>query len=107
MNRVDELDVIIRRKNGRVIALIPQLNLYAKTDDVQTALADLDEKKKTLVADLEELGELDRLELDGPSAGRTAAHASGAAIGQFGIETCCFRRLPCGHYQQFDPKNRK
>ena len=87
MNRVDELDVIIRRKKGRVIALIPQLNLYAKADDVQTAMADLDEKKKTLVADLEELGELDRLELDGPSAGRTAARASGAGIGQFAIKT--------------------
>ena len=87
MNRVDELDVIIRRKNGRVVALIPQLNLYAKADDVQSAMADLDEKKKTLVADLEELGELDRLELDGPSAGRTAARASGAGIGRFAIKT--------------------
>jgi hypothetical protein len=45
MNRVDELDVIIRRKKGRVIALIPQLNLYAEAHDVQTAMADLDEKK--------------------------------------------------------------
>ena len=87
MNRVDELDVIIRRKKGRVIALIPQLNLYAEAHDVQTAMADLDEKKKTLVADLEELGELDRLELEGPSAGRTAARASGAGLGQFAIKT--------------------
>lgn len=87
MNRVDELDVIIRRKKGRVIALIPQLNLYAKGDDVQAAMADLDEKKKILVADLEELGELDRLELDGPSAGRAATRAGGAGLGQFAIKT--------------------
>ena len=87
MNRVDELDVIIRRKNEKVIAFIPQLNLYAKADDVQTAMASLDEKKKILVADLEELGELDRLELDGPSAGRAATRAGGAGMGQFAIKT--------------------
>jgi hypothetical protein len=84
MSRVDELDVIIRRKKGRVIAFIPQLNLYAKADDVQTAMASLDEKKKTLIADLEDLGEFDRLELDGPAAGRPAMRAG---MGPFAIKT--------------------
>jgi hypothetical protein len=84
MSRVDELDVIIRRKSGKVVAFIPQLNLYAKADDVQTAMASLDEKKKTLIADLEDLGELDRLELDGPAAGRPAARAG---MGPFAIKT--------------------
>ena len=41
MSRVDELDVVIRHKGGKVIAGIPQIGLYAKGDDVNVALAAL------------------------------------------------------------------
>ena len=34
MSRFDELDVVIRRKNGKVSAGIPQLGLFAKAHDI-------------------------------------------------------------------------
>jgi hypothetical protein len=64
MSRLDELDIVIRRKNGKILARIPQFSLYAKGENVEAALAALDVKKKELAAALEETGEFDRLEID-------------------------------------------
>jgi hypothetical protein len=95
MSRLDELDVVIRRKNGKVIAGFPQLGLFAKADDVNAALAALDAKKKAFVADLEEAGELDTLEIeDRPAPTRRIAMIRPAGdLGQFalkaGIVVCC------------------
>ena len=95
MSRLDELDVVIRRKNGKVIAGFPQLGLFAKADDVNAALAALDAKKKAFVADLEEAGELDTLEIeDRPASTRRVATITPAGgLGQFALKTgivvCC------------------
>ena len=62
MSVIDELEIIIRQKDGKVVASIPQLNLYAKAANVDAALASLDAKKAALVAEMEELGELGELE---------------------------------------------
>ncbi len=95
MSRVDELDVVIRHKGGKVIAGIPQIGLYAKGDDVNVALAALDARKKAFVTDLEEAGELDMLEIeDRPAPTRRVATITPAGgLGQFALKTgivvCC------------------
>ena len=60
MSVLDELEIIIRQKDGKVLASIPQLNLYAKTANIDAALAALNGKKAALLAEMEELGELAR-----------------------------------------------
>lgn len=85
MQNLDELDVVIRRKRGKIVALIPQLRLYAKGDDVLAALASLEEKKKALIADLDELGETLKLDSQ-PGAGRTGTPFGAAGIGPFAIK---------------------
>jgi hypothetical protein len=94
MNRLNELDIVIRRKGGKVVAGIPQIGLYAKADDVNLALAALDARQKAFVADLEDAGELDSLEIESKRAEsrRPAARPAGD-LGQFalkaGIVVCC------------------
>jgi hypothetical protein len=63
MSPLDQVDVLIRRRNGRVFASIPQLSLYAKGESVDAALAALDAKKVALAAELAEVGELEPLEI--------------------------------------------
>lgn len=71
MNRIDELDVVIRQKSDKVIAGIPQLRLYANGKTISEALDRLGKKKSDLIDDLKEVGELDSFEI--PSfAGSTA-----------------------------------
>jgi hypothetical protein len=95
MSRFDELEVVIRRKNGKVAVGIPQLGLFAKADDINAALAALDSKKQAFVADLEEAGELDMLEIeDRPAPTRRVAMIRPVGdLGQFalkaGIVVCC------------------
>lgn len=90
MNPLDQVDVLIRRRNGRVLASIPQLSLYAKGDDVDAALAALDAKKAALAAELAEVGELESLEVAPLSfaAGRpTTTTAAPGGFRQFAIKT--------------------
>jgi len=95
MSQFDELDVVIRRKNGKVIAGIPQLGLFTKADDTNAALAALDAKKKAFVADLKEAGELDMLVIEDRQAPtrRGAIIRPAGDLGQFalkaGIVVCC------------------
>jgi hypothetical protein len=87
MSRIDALDIVIRRKGGRITAGIPQLGLYAKGDNANAALHALEAKKKVFEADLKELGELDTFEIkDQPVANRSAAAKSSGDIVQFAIK---------------------
>jgi hypothetical protein len=88
MSPLDQADVVIRRRNGKIFARIPQLSLYAKGDSVEAALAALETKKAALAADLAEVGELDTLDI-APLAfavGQSAAPAPGGVRG-FAIKT--------------------
>jgi hypothetical protein len=80
MSVLDQADVVIRRRNGKFFASIPQLSLYAKGESVEAALAALETKKAALAADLAEVGELDTLEiapLGYASSGKTAPAPAG------------------------------
>ena len=56
MSRIDELDIVIRHKGGKVIAGIPQLSLYSKADDVHAAITALEQKRTVFFGDLAESG---------------------------------------------------
>jgi hypothetical protein len=56
MSQLDELDVVIRRKGGKVIAGIPSVGLYASADTLAAALDALDARKVAYQSDLEEAG---------------------------------------------------
>jgi hypothetical protein len=80
MNRLDELDVVVRRKNGVTLASIPQLNLYAKGENVEAAVAALDAKKRELASELEESDGFEILEI----GDRHATLSRGAPGSTFG-----------------------
>ena len=84
---LDDLDTVIRRKNGKVLANIPQLGLYAKGENVEAALAALDAKKKELAAELEETGELDMLENNNRQPRRGLTASTSDDLGRFAIKT--------------------
>jgi hypothetical protein len=88
MTALDQADVVIRRRDGKFFASIPQLSLYAKGESVEAALAALETKKAALAADLAEVGELDTLDIAplGYGAGTTAAPVPGSVRG-FAIKT--------------------
>jgi len=58
MSSIDELDIVIRRKSGKVTAGIPQLGLYATGNEVGAAIAALEQKRAAFLADLSEAGVL-------------------------------------------------
>src|SRR5215203_4063434 len=88
MNKFDDLDVVIRRKNGKIITGIPDLGLFARGHDLNAALAALEAKKQTFLADLEEAGELDTLEIERqPVATRgVATVGSGSDLSRFAMK---------------------
>jgi hypothetical protein len=45
-------DIVIRRRNGQVVAAIPQFGLFAEADTFKNALDELEIKKQDLQADL-------------------------------------------------------
>ena len=51
MNPIDQMDIVLRRRNDTFFAGIPQIGLYAKADGTTAALAKLEEKKALLFAD--------------------------------------------------------
>jgi hypothetical protein len=95
MSKFDDVAVVIRHKGKKFIASIPQLGLIAKADDANAALAAIEAKKKALIADLEEEGELDGVEIEDWSMSSSRAGPSKPAgdLGRFvlkaGIVTCC------------------
>ncbi len=56
---LDDLDVMVRRQNGRYFARIPQVGLYTTADSLPEAVTALEAKKKSLQ---EELGAADVLD---------------------------------------------
>jgi hypothetical protein len=88
MNVIDELQIVIRQKDGKVLASIPQLNLYAKAADIDAALAALNAKKATFVSEMEELGELETLEFPSlPTASPPNVVNMGGDLRQFALKT--------------------
>jgi hypothetical protein len=93
MSRLDELDVVIRRKNGKFIAGILEFGLFGKGNDFNAAITALDAKKEAFVADLEEAGELEMLDIESPAvrarrpAGRVTVIGPGGGLGQFALKT--------------------
>ena len=73
MSRLDEFDVIVRRRNGRVVASVPSLGLYATANDTVAALDKLDAKKRAYEADLEEAGLSEIIAASGTAAGVSTA----------------------------------
>ncbi len=73
MSGLDELDVVIRKKNNRVVAGIPWIGLYATADTTAAALDALEAKKSAYLADLAEAGVSDRVDLEGYVAGTSIA----------------------------------
>src|SRR5258708_36924938 len=90
MGRLDEFDVVVRRRNARVIAGVPSLGLYATADSTTAALEALEAKKRAYEADLGEAGlaeiidtsyNLARPAAARPLAGRLAFLAGKVRIG--------------------------
>ncbi len=89
MKPLDDLDIFIRSRKGKIFAGIPQLGLLAKGENVEAALAALDVKKKELATELEEAGELDTFEIGNqicPTPRRVTMTAPGD-LGRFAIKT--------------------
>ena len=82
MSRIDELDIVIRRKGGKVVAGIPRLSLYASGSDVESAVSALEQKRATLKADLADFGIPDDFEMRHYSLERVSA----AGLGQFALK---------------------
>jgi hypothetical protein len=53
-DELDRCDTIIRRRNGRVVAAVPQFGLFAEADTIKAALEALEVKKQRVAADLVE-----------------------------------------------------
>jgi hypothetical protein len=58
---LDELDMVIHCRNGRYLAKIPQIGLYATGDSLPKAVASLEVKKKGLLEELTTAGALDEI----------------------------------------------
>jgi hypothetical protein len=83
VSRIEELDIVIRHKNGRVTAGIPQLALYVTADDVHAAITALEQKRIALFGDLAkdiELEDIDVRWLQRPTEGGIGQFALKAAI---------------------------
>jgi hypothetical protein len=86
MSRIDELDIVVRHKGGKVIAGIPQLSLYAKGDDIHAAITSLEQKCADFVADFSEFGVLDGLEVRPYAAKRSVVVEHGDNLGRFTLK---------------------
>ena len=85
MSRI-ELELVIRRKDGKVVAGIPELKLYAKADDIQAAVTASERKRAAFIADLSEMGALEDF---GARASRVgcATEPTRGDLAQFTIKT--------------------
>src|SRR5215510_8379456 len=97
MSRIDELDIVIRHKGGKVIAGIPQLSLYAKADDVHAAITALEQKRTAFFGDLAESGALDDLEVRDYSPRRASPRDRGG-LGQFTLKALIIIGLIAGAF---------
>jgi hypothetical protein len=95
MSRIDELDIVIRHKGGKVIAGIPQLSLYSKADDVHAAITALEQKRTVFFGDLAESGGLDELEVR-PYTVSSSAPPRRSDLGQFTLKALIVIALIAG-----------
>jgi hypothetical protein len=58
MSQLNQFDIVIRRKNSIAVAAVPQLGLYAKSENIQAALELLEKRQMELLQDLE-IGAID------------------------------------------------
>ena len=73
MPQLDDLDVIIRRKNATtVVAIVPQASLYATGATVEAAFEALEQKRNELKAEMAAAGEADDFDAP-PASGRATA----------------------------------
>jgi hypothetical protein len=97
MSRIEELDIVIRHKDGKVIAGIPQLSLYAKADDVHSAITALEQKRTAYFGDLAESGALDDLEVREYAVSRTSPRGHGG-LSQFTLKALIIIGLVAGAF---------
>ena len=97
MSRIDELDIVIRHKGGKVIAGVPQLSLYVKADDVHAAIAALEQKRTAFFGDLAESGALDDLEVREYAVSRASSRDRGG-LGQFTLKALIIIGLITGAF---------
>src|SRR5262252_3160888 len=97
MSRLEELDIVIRHKGGKVIAGIPQLSLYAKADDVHAAVTALEQKRTAFFGDLAESGALEDLEVRHYAAAPASQRRPGG-LGQFTLKALIVIGLIAGAF---------
>jgi hypothetical protein len=89
MPQLDDLDVIIRRKNATtVVAIVPQASLYATGATVEAAFEALEQKRNELKAEMAAAGEAD--DFDAPPASGRATASGGATrdLWTFAAKAC-------------------
>lgn len=87
MSRLDELDVVLSRRNGKVVASIPALRIHATGADTASALAALEAKKQAYRSDLDDAGLADVFETGPfPETGAVAPVKS-SDIRQFAVKS--------------------
>jgi hypothetical protein len=97
MSLIDELDIVIRHKSGKVTAGIPQLGLYATAEDVHAAITSLEQKRAAFLADLSEAGGLDDLEVRHYNVG-PAPPQRRSDLGQFTLKALIIIGLIAGAF---------
>jgi hypothetical protein len=85
MSRLNEFDIVIRHKGGKVTAGIPQLAIYATADDVHAAITALEQKRTAFFGDLAEAGELADVDVRPYSVGRLQSQTE-SGIGEFVVK---------------------
>ena len=95
MSRIEELDIVIRHKNGRVTAGIPQLALYVTADDVHAAITALEQKRTAFFGDL--AGDIELMDADvRPYTGGWLQRPTEGGIGQFALKAAIVIGLIAG-----------
>lgn len=96
MTRIEELDIVIRRKGSRVTAGIPQLALYVTADDIHAAITALEHKRIALFGDLAE-ETVEFMDVDArPYIGGRLQRPTEGGIGQFALKAAIVIGLIAG-----------
>lgn len=83
MTNLDKLDIVIRHADGKVVAGIPQIALYARADNAAAALDGLERKKNLLKDDIAAAGIIDPL----PATAGASAGSSTDSLARFAIKS--------------------
>jgi hypothetical protein len=94
VSRIEELDIVIRHKDGRVTAGIPQLALYVTADDVHAAITALEQKRTALFGDL--AGDIELMDVDVRPTGGWPQRPTEGGIGQFALKAAIVIGLIAG-----------